>query len=192
MGPGDPPKTTVTADSLSRFIHTFITTALTAVVLTPAVAQGQTAADLFNPDVVQEIRLSINSRDYQELRERYQENTYYTADLSWHGLRGRNIGVRNRGMGSRTPIKLGLRVDFDRYTTGQAFLGLRSLILDNNWQDPSLLAERAAMAFVERPGDPAPRESYCRLYINNMFQGLYSIVENIDAPFLSRVYDSDQ
>jgi spore coat protein CotH len=165
---------------------------LVAVVLNPAIVQGQTTADLFNPDVVQEIRLSINSRDLRELHERYQENTYYTADLSWQGLRVRNVGVRSRGTGSRNPIKLGLRVDFDRYTTAQTFLGLRSLILDNNWQDPSLLAERAAMAFFDRAGQPAPRESYCRLYINNVFQGLYSIVESIDAPFLERVYDSDQ
>jgi spore coat protein CotH len=182
----------VTADSISRFIHTFIPTALLAVVLHPALAQGQTAADLFNPDRVQEVRLSINSRDYRELREHYQENTYYTADLSWQGQRVRNVGVRNRGMGSRNPIKLGLRVDFDRYTTGQTFLGLRALILDNNWQDPSLLAERAAMAFIDRLGEPAPRESYCRLYINDVFQGLYSIVENVDERFLARAYDSDQ
>lgn len=185
---------TVSTDSISGFIHTFIPTVfvLVAVVLNPAIVQGQTTADLFNPDVVQEIRLSINSRDLRELHERYQENTYYTADLSWQGLRVRNVGVRSRGTGSRNPIKLGLRVDFDRYTTAQTFLGLRSLILDNNWQDPSLLAERAAMAFFDRAGQPAPRESYCRLYINNVFQGLYSIVESIDAPFLERVYDSDQ
>jgi spore coat protein CotH len=192
MGSGEPRNTTVTADSLSRFIHTFITTALTAVVLTPAVAQGQTAADLFNPDVVQEIRLSINSRDNQQLHEHYQENTYYTADLSWQNLSVRNVAVRSRGTGSRNPVKIGLRVDFDRYTTGQTFLGLRSLILDNNWQDPSLLAERTAMAFFERLGEPAPRESYCRLYINNVFQGLYSIVESVDGPFLARVYGDDQ
>jgi spore coat protein CotH len=184
----------VASDPISRFIPTFIPTVLvlTAVVLDPALAQGQTAADLFNPDVVQEIRLSINSRDLRELHERSQENTYYTADLSWQGLRVRNVGVRSRGMGSRNPIKLGLRVDFDRYTTGQTFLGLRSLVLDNNWQDPSFLAERAAMAFFQRLGQPAPRESYCRLYINNVFEGLYSIVESIDMPFLARVYDSDQ
>lgn len=76
MGSGEPRITAVTADPISRFIHTLIPTALVAVVLHPAMAQGQTAADLFNPDVVQEIRLSINSRDYGELRDRYQENTY--------------------------------------------------------------------------------------------------------------------
>ena len=44
----------VTSDSISRFIPTFIPTALVllAVVLDPARAQGQTAADLFNPDGV--------------------------------------------------------------------------------------------------------------------------------------------
>jgi spore coat protein CotH len=158
----------------------------------PAGAQGQSAADLFNPEAVHEIRLSINSHDNRELRERYQENTYYTADLTWQGVRVRNVAVRNRGLGSRNPTKPGLRVDFNRYTTGQTFLGLRSLILDNNWQDPSLIAERAAMAFFARLGEPAPRESYCRLYINNVFQGLYSIVESVDTPFLSRTYGSDQ
>src|SRR5262245_24042056 len=185
---------TVVSDPISRFIHTFIPTVfvLMAVVLNPARVQGQTTADLFNPDVVQEVRLSINSRDNRELHEHYQENTYYTADLSWQGMRARNVGVRSRGTGSRNPIKIGLRVDFDRYTTGQTFLGLRSLILDNNWQDPSLLAERTAMAFFERLGEPAPRESYCRLYINNEYQGLYSIVESVDTPFLARVFDSDQ
>ena len=45
---------TVISGFISRFIHTFIPTVsvLVAVVLDPAPAQGQTTADLFNPDVV--------------------------------------------------------------------------------------------------------------------------------------------
>jgi spore coat protein CotH len=165
--------------------------ALTAAGLAPAVARAQTLDDLFNRDAVHEIRIFINSRDLRELREKYQQNTYYTADLLWQGVRVRNVGVRNRGMGSRNPTKPGLRVEFDRYTTGQTLLGLKSLILDNNWQDPSLLAERSAMLFFDRLGEPAPRESYCRLYINNVLQGLYSVVESVDSPFLARAYGND-
>jgi spore coat protein CotH len=158
----------------------------------PRTARTQTLDDLFNPDAVQEIRLFINSRDLRELHDRFQENTYYTADLEWHGRRVRNIGVRSRGMGSRNPTKLGLRVDFDRYTTGQTLLGLHSLILDNNWQDPSFVAERTSMSFFARLGEPAPRESYCRLYINNAYQGLYSIVESVDLSFMTRTFDDTQ
>ena len=164
---------------------------LLCVAIAPASAQGQSAAELFNPETVHEIRLSINSRDLDELREHFQENTYYTADLTWQGQRVRNVGVRSRGLGSRNPTKIGLRVDFNRYTSGQTFLGLRSLILDNNWQDPSLLASARRWPF-SRGSASRPRGSpYCRLYINNVFQGLYSIVESIDSPFLSRTYGSD-
>ena len=44
-------------------------------------------------------------------------------------------------------IKLGLRVDFDRYIGGQKFLGMKSFVLDNHWQDGSFMHERLAMAF---------------------------------------------
>jgi spore coat protein CotH len=159
---------------------------------TSRTAHAQTLDDLFNPDAVQEIRLLINSRDLRDLHDHYQENTYYTADLEWRGVRVRNIGVRSRGMGSRNPTKLGLRVDFDRYTTGQTLLGLRSLILDNNWQDASFVAERTSMGFFSQLGEVAPRESYCRLYINNTLQGLYSIVESVDARFVTRMFDDPQ
>jgi spore coat protein CotH len=157
---------------------------------TPVLAQ--TSADLFDPQAVHEIRLFINSRDYRQLREHYLADTYYTADLHWRGVRVRNVGVRNRGVGSRNPTKLGLRIDFDRYTSGQTFVGLQSLILDNIWQDGSMIAERVAMAFFERLGELAPRESYARLYINNVFQGLYTVVESVDVPFLSRTLGEGQ
>jgi spore coat protein H len=151
-------------------------------------ACAQTAADLFNAGTLHEIRLFINSRDLAELRERYTENIFFTADLVWRDIRVRNVAVRSRGSGSRNPIKLGLLVDFDHYTTGQTFVGLKSLVLDNAWQDPSFIREQTAMALFNRMGLPAPRESFCQLFINNVPQGLYVIVENIDTSFLNRVF----
>jgi spore coat protein CotH len=158
----------------------------------PVPASAQSAAELFDPQVVHEIRISINSRDYRRLREDYQANTYYTADLVWRGVKVRNVGVRNRGVGSRNPQKLGLRIDFDRFTSGQRFVGLKALILDNIWQDGSFIAERVAMALFERLGQPTPRESFARVYINNVFQGLYAVVESVDEPFLSRTFGEDR
>jgi spore coat protein CotH len=152
----------------------------------PDLAAAQTSADVFDARQLHEIRLFIHSSDLRELREDYQGNTYYPADLEWRNVRVRNVGVRSRGYGSRSGTKLGLRVDFDHYTTGQQFVGLEALVLDNLWQDPSMMKERLAMAFFERMGQPAPRESFCRLYINNVYQGLYGVVEEIDGPFLAR------
>ena len=52
------------------------------------------------------------------------------------------MGIRSRGQGSRNPIKIGLRVDMARYTTGQTLAGLSTIILDNLWQDDALIRER--------------------------------------------------
>jgi spore coat protein CotH len=166
--------------------------AVTAALLTftsigAAPAQAQTAAELFDQNTVQEIRLSVNSRDLATLRANTQLNTYYTADLSWKNVKVRNVGIRSRGQGSRNPTKPGLRVDIARYTTGQTFVGLSTIILDNIWQDDSLLRERLAFTFFEKLGEPAPRESFCRLYINNEYFGLYAITEEIDGNFARRV-----
>ena len=153
-----------------------------------ASASAQTADDLFNGQTLQEIRIFINTRDLRLLREHFLENTYYTADLLWRNLRVRNVGVRSRGVASRTGTKPALRVDFDRYTTGQRFVGLRSLVLKNLWEDGSMMHEVLSMSLIARLGQPAPRESFCRLFINNEYQGLYVIVESIDTSFLERSY----
>jgi len=161
--------------------------AVCAVLLSETTAvQTLTANDLFNDQVLHEIRLSINSRDLAELRERFRENIYFPADLTWRGQRVRNVAVRSRGGGSRNGRKLGLKIDFNRYTTGQRFLGMRSLVLDNMWQDKALMREFLAMAVYRRIGEAAPRESYARLYINNEYQGLYCIVEDVTEEFVTR------
>jgi spore coat protein CotH len=149
---------------------------------------AQTTDDLFAADAIKEIRLSMSSRDLQQLRAHFDENTYYAVDFQWQDIRVRNAAVRSRGTASRNPTKPGLQIHFDRFVTGQQFLGFDSLVLDNLWQDPSLMREHLAMAFFARMGEPAPRESFCRLYINNVYQGVYGIVEDIAQPFLTRSF----
>jgi spore coat protein CotH len=151
-------------------------------------ARAQTADDLFNAQTLHDIRIFINTRELRLLREHFLENTYYTADLVWRNLRVRNVGVRSRGVASRSGTKPALRVDFDRYTTGQRFVGLRSLVLKNLWEDGSMMHEALAMSLIARLGQPVPREAFCRLFINNEYQGLYAIVESVDTSFLERSY----
>ena len=169
---------------IARLAAAFVLVALLA---GAAPASAQTAADLFDVNTIQEIRLSVNSRDLRALRERFAENTYYTADLTWRNIRVRNVGIRSRGLGSRNGSKLGLRVDMAHYTTGQTLAGLSTIVLDNLWQDDAMIRERLAFTMFERVGLAAPRESFCRLYINNEYQGLYAITEEIDGDFARRV-----
>ncbi len=159
---------------------------IVALLLGPAVAGAQTSDEFFDSRTLHDVRVYIHSADLRQLRERYLEDTYYPADFEWRGLRMRNVGVRVRGLATRSPIKPGLRIDFNRYVEQQTFLGMASLVLDNGLKDPSMLRERTSMAFIKRMGQPAPRESFGRVYINGVYEGLYALVEAVDSAFLAR------
>jgi spore coat protein CotH len=154
----------------------------------PAPALAQTADDLFNGELLQEIRLDVHPYDWQQLEDNYLENTYYAADLHWvyngRVLDVEQVGIRSRGTGSRNPVKPGLRVDFDRYKSNRQYLGLKSLVLRNNAQDASMLHERVTFAFMRRLGIPVPRTAHARLFVNGEYMGLYTVVESIDQVFL--------
>jgi spore coat protein CotH len=150
------------------------------------------AADpFFDGSVLHDISLTINSRDWSSLKEHFLDNTYYPCDFKWNGQTVRNVGIRSRGTGSRSGVKPGLRVDFDRYTTDQQFLGLKSVILRNNTQDPSGMRERLSMLLFKRMGLVAEREAHTRLFINNTYAGLYTIVETLDKTFLAKNFNED-
>src|SRR5688572_356871 len=149
-------------------------------------AQAQTTDDLFNEGVVHTLEITIHSRDWDTLRVNFTSNDFYPADVTWNGLRVRNVGIRSRGLGSRSGVKPGLQVDFDHYASRGNFLGLRALVLDNLTTDPSMIRERVAMAFYRRLGVPAPREVHANLYVNGQHLGVYVIVEPVDTVFLQR------
>ena len=146
--------------------------------------QAQTADDLFNEGVVQTLEIMMHSRDWDTLRANFTSNDFYPADVTWNGNRVRNVGVRSRGLGSRSGVKPGLEVNFARYSSRGQFLGLRALVLDNLTTDPSMIRERVAMAFLRRLGVPAPREVHTHLYVNGQYVGFYAIVEPVDTVFV--------
>ena len=145
----------------------------------------------FDDNRLHEIRLAINSKDWQSLKDHYLDNTYYQCDFAWGDHTVRNIGIRSRGTGSRSGVKPGLRLDFDRYVTDQKFLGLKSVVLRNNTQDPSNMHERLSMLLFRRLNLLASREAHTKLFINNDYVGLYTIVESIDKSFLTRKLDEN-
>lgn len=138
-----------------RYLSQVVVSAVLAfVVCAPLVAGGQTpttpvvpdqTAPFFDDSVVHDLYFVINNKDWQTLKDNYLDNTYYPTDFKWQGVIVRNAGIRSRGTGSRNGAKPGLRLDFDRYTANQKFLGLKSVVLRNSSQDPSNMHERLAM-----------------------------------------------
>lgn len=172
-----------------RLLRSSICLVVALLAVSPAAAQTQD--DFFNPNVLQRIDLWLNESDWNKLKANFQENTYYPADMTWNGITVYNVGIRSRGFGSRRAQKPGLKVDFDHYSTGQQFLGLKSFVLDNLSQDFSGIKETVAMRFFTRLGIPAvPRETHTRFYVNGRYAGLYGLVESPDKTMMGRVFGS--
>lgn len=171
---------------MSRIIPRLLCTPVVLPVLAFAQPAGHAAAGLFDNFVLHEVRIAMQPSDWNRLRANYNDNTYYRASLTWRNLTIDNIGVRSRGFGSRNGTKPGLKADFNQYDDEQEFLGLNAFVLKPNVQDPSMIHERLAMLFYPSLGLPAPRESFTRLYVNEEYVGLYSIVEALDKKFLKR------
>src|SRR3954453_18706019 len=89
----------------------------------------------FDNSVVQEIRLTVKDSDWKTLRDNYLDSTYYPSDFAWNGTSISQIGIKSRGSGSRSPEKPNLTLNFDKYVSGQSFLGLSSVTLKANNQD---------------------------------------------------------
>ena len=180
---------------MSHRFHVLLSVAqsLVAILVMASSAAGQapTADDLFNDAVVHEIRLSVHPRDWDLLRTNFLLNDYYPAHFSWNGQTKRHVAIRSRGVGSRHPLKPGLRIDFDRFDRSQTLLGLTSIVLRNNTQDSSGLHERVSMKLFSQLGIPAPRTAHARLFVNDQYAGLYLIVEAIDRRFLTRHFTED-
>lgn len=180
-----------------HFLKSFATfAALVALVVSaPAAARAQAPADptaaFFDNTVLHDIYFTMNSKDWQTLKDNFLDNTYYPVDFKWGTTTVRNSGIRSRGLGSRSGAKPGLRLDFDRYTSNQKFLGLKSLVLRNSTQDPSNMHEQLSMLLFKRVGLVASREVYARLFVNNQYAGLYTIVESVDKTFVANHFGSD-
>jgi hypothetical protein len=154
-------------------------------------AYAQTAADLFNAEHLHDIRIEIHPKDWAALRQDFQLDRYYPADVHWlfdeRRVTVEQVGIRSRGLGSRNGIKPGLLLDFEHYA-GRRFLGLHTVVLRNNVQDPSMLREHVGMTFMRAMGIAAPRTAFTRLFVNGEYWGLYTIVESVDAAFLQNKF----
>ena len=164
---------------------------LASSLMVAAPVASQTASDLFDPTVLHDIQLSMKDGDWETLQANYLSDTYYPADMKWREVVVPQVGVRSRGSGSRNAKKPGLKVDFGRYLDQTAF-GLKSIVLANATQDPSMLAQRIGLGMFARMGLPASRVVHARVFVNREYIGLYEMIEPVDKTFLARVFGKDE
>jgi spore coat protein CotH len=118
------------------------------------------------------------------------EYVYVKAAFECDGQKLSDVAIRFKGNSSyenyRQSLKRPIKIDFNRFVSGQKFHGLQTLNLGNNAFDPSQLREALSYEVYRRAGVPAPRTAFANVYLtidgryDRQYVGLYTLIEEMD------------
>ncbi len=142
-----------------------------------------------------ELRLSFSQPAFWDsLYENYEEGEYLSATLTFEGRDYEDVGVRFKGASSMWGFpteKKPFKIKFDAFNEEQTFFGLTKLSLSNGFRDPSFLREKL---FYDAVGEflPCGRANFAKLYINDVYWGLYTNVEQVDKRQIQRHFGGNE
>jgi len=132
---------------------------------------------------------------------------YVPSDVFYNNVQWYNVGIRFKGNSSlsgsysrginKCPFRLEFNYFEDDYPNikGQTFYGFQQLALANNFDDQSLMREKAATALFREFGVPAPYTAFYELYINigngPVYFGLYTMDEIVFDTMLEKQFGSN-
>jgi spore coat protein CotH len=158
-----------------------------------SVAQNNDGDSLFNAPVVHDVYITFSQAGYWDsLVANYTADVYMKCDIILDGRSMPQCGIKFKGNSSynNPSMKKSFKLDFNEYVSGQDYNDLKKLNLNNGFKDPTLMREKIALDYLTQLGIPAPRCAFSRVYINNVYWGLYTLVEEVDKTFLDdRFYD---
>ncbi len=100
-----------------------------------------------------------------------------------------NIGFRLRGNTSRFSKKKSFKISFNEYAAGRKYQGVKKINLNGQHNDPTLIREKLFYDTWEKAGMVERKTSFVKLYINQVYYGLYTNLEEFDKEWLQRVYN---
>ena len=162
---------------------------------------AQTTGDqIFDNSYIHEIRIETDDPNLiNNLFTIWADNLFFnpipytSVKITIDGTTLDTVGIRVKGGSSvyqsdKRPLKL----DFNEYVSGQEYDGLKKINMHNMADDNSLQRELVTYDLFKWAGVKGSRYSYAQVYVNDVLQGLYLLIEQIDKTFMNHYYASDQ
>lgn len=163
----------------------------------PAAVGADEAAAFFDDTKIQEIRIYFDNPNWYSVlyqsHDRDPLDPYFPARIKSGDVEIPVIGARFKGNSSfrRNGVKKPFKLDFNRFDDDATFFGLKKLNLHNGDIQPDFMHEKL---FLEYAGKhiAAMRAVYVRLYVNDVYYGLYLAVEQPDKTMMRSRFGSDE
>ncbi len=155
---------------------------------------------LFDPSRVVQIEIRLDPEDWHALRVNYRRGEYvgdgwkwtkgyeyFRGDVVIDGREVRSVGVRKKGWwGSSASTRPSLKINLDKYISGQEVNGLEMVTLNNLISDPTRAQQFLLHSLMGKAGVPTPRSNLARVVVNGEDLGIYGHVESVDKRLIKR------
>lgn len=154
------------------------------------------AQDLYDPAVIQEIRITFDFNDWDTKMDAAIASTEdYTIakTVEINGTVFDSCGVKYKGNSSYNAgnAKNPLHIELNTVRDKQDYNGFTDLKLSNGFSDPTFVREVLSY-WVLSHYMHCPRANFARVYINGAFYGLMTNVESVTKSFLSDHFSSSK
>ncbi len=147
---------------------------------------------LFDNSVLHEVRFEFTESNFLNILTTNFDNAtagsvpYLMAKVTIDGEEVDSVGVRYKGFTSYTSggAKNPLKIDFNKFVSGKKYDGLKKINLTNGTGDPSMQRDPVCYDLLRHSGVNASRTSFAKVYFNDEYRGVYTIIEQVDKTFL--------
>ncbi len=150
---------------------------------------------LFDESKVNSIYIMMEADSLTELytyvESNHEYNVLFIYDNGIHRDTLYNTGFRLRGNSSRYSAKKSFKVSFNTYDPGRKYEGVEKINLNGSHNDPSMVREKLYYDAWNKFGLPARRSSFIRVYINDLYYGLYTNLEEMDENWCKERFGDD-
>jgi spore coat protein CotH len=145
--------------------------------------------DPFTPDQVVEVQLELSQEAWDAILAEPTAEQFQQGNFVFGDTRIDNVGIRTKGNSSlnsvaqSNSIRFPFKVDFNLYVSGQNFCGMKKVVFNSGFKDPTLMREHLAYKLAREAGMKASRTMFVDLTVGEEHLGLYTMVENVDDDF---------
>ena len=147
-------------------------------------------SELYDPSRLPDFDVEISAAEWTAMRQDCQDGVQlYRSVVFNYAEESVEAMMRLKGNWSWNCDKMQFVISFNETDSDGRFHGLRKIVLDAPWYDPTVIRERLAFEYMKAYGAPYSCVNNARLSINGEYYGVYANVEKLDREYLERNFE---
>jgi len=145
-----------------------------------------------------DIQIVADEADWAGMLENATAEEYIAATVIINGIKIENVGIRPKGNSSLSQVardsdsdRYSFKIEFDQYVTGQTWLGLDKIVVNNMQGDATYMKEYLSYDIMAYAGVETPLYAFSNISVNGEEWGFYLAVEALEDSYAKRVYGND-